>query len=496
MSAFDFTCRLGVRDNPASLARAQGAGAVFGALWPAVRWERASVGGAGAPEDRDLDEAVRAGTLEVALVAPRADDAPVGEGLDWFWMTPPGDALVAPEDEAAGSVMCIFRAGDARWRRRRTLFVKPVVFVGGGPAGRELCTVAGVEALQACDVCLYDALVDPSLLDATPPGAVRISVGKRRGHHVMDQERICRLLALYARRGARVVRLKGGDPGLFGRLAEEIAVLDELELPYRVIPGVSSLSAATTGTGMLLTRRGASRGFCALTPRQGGGGRGPVDAAARAGLPLVLFMGVAALRDMMAQLAAERMPADTPVAVVFAAGGDDEVVVRGNLGDIAENVQEAVATGVPGLVLVGAPAATGYRAWGALGGRRVWLGCDAARRAEWAREVRDYDGRPLGLARMRSASPRIPGFEIAVFTRAEDVTAGAAYLPADAWTGKDLVAVGAEAQSAARARGWAFHDSLRSLAAACVAQELGGPRVPLPAPSVGEEKDVTAGGAG
>jgi len=307
----------------------------------------------------------------------------------------PVNELVPPDGQ--GRLAVTFKSGDKRFRRLRSFFIKPVVFVGAGPGGLELCTVAGSAALGECDICLYDALVDVALLELVPPCALRISVGKRCGHHPVDQVEICRLLAVHARRSRRVVRLKGGDPGFFGRLGEEIDFLESLGLPYRVLPGVSSLSAATTGTGMLLTRRGIARGFTVMTPRQEGGGISSVRAEARVKLPLVFLMGLGVLNEIAAQLMAEGRPGSTPVAVVFNAGSVEETVIRGCLADIELKIA-GYDVDSPGLIIVGSPAEYGYHAqWGALMGRRILLPCSADLQKNAVNAVCDFGGVPISL---------------------------------------------------------------------------------------------------
>lgn len=309
----------------------------------------------------DPAAALRRGDAEAAWVETLPD--PLPEALDWTRLP------AAPGTEAA---CLLFPAADARLRRIRSLFVNSVVFVGAGPGDPGLCTLAGAAALERCQVCLYDALVAPELLERLPSGALALDVGKRCGRHHKSQGEIGRLLTVYAREGRRVVRLKGGDPGIFGRLAEETAALDHLALPYRVIPGVSSLAAATTGTGMLLTRRGLSRGFEVLTPRQHEGDHGAAGPAA-ARPPLAVFMAVQALAETTAALLAAGRPADEPACLVLAASTPAEEIVAGTLADLVARVADRSASR-PGLLLVGE--VTRYRharTHGALAGRRVWL---------------------------------------------------------------------------------------------------------------------------
>ncbi|MCX6995648.1 MAG: uroporphyrinogen-III C-methyltransferase [Kiritimatiellaeota bacterium] len=308
----------------------------------------------------------------------------------------PLDELPVPE--AQGVLGLTFKAGDPRLLRLRSLFVKAVTFVGAGAGDAGACTMAGLDALRRAEVCLYDSLMDPALLEALPAAAQRVDVGKRCGQHRLSQPEINALLAGLARKGSRVVRLKGGDPGLFGRLAEEVETLECLHLPYRVIPGVSSLNAATTGTGMLLTRRGLSRGFCALTPRQQGGGAGPITGQERARLPVVFFMAAGGVGEVAQQMIADGTPSDCPAAVVFNAGRDDEAIVRAGLGALADRLraESAAPDDRPGLLIVGAVTRFGFRQdAGALAGRRILLTCSQDLQDKAAHAVDDLGGRPI-----------------------------------------------------------------------------------------------------
>ena len=309
----------------------------------------------------------------------------------------PLDDLATPEGQ--GSLALTFRAGDPFFLRLRSLFVKAVVFVGGG-AGRDALTLAGQRALRQAEICLYDVLMDQQSLAELPPNARRIDVGKRCGQHRAEQAAINPLIARYARQGLRVVRLKGGDPGIFGRLAEEIDTLDALHLPYRVLPGISSLQAATTGTGMLLTRRGESRGFCVMTPRAQGGSTAPINGAARAALPVVFFMGADIVAQTSRELIADGTPPATPAALVFDAGGEQEKIVRAPLADFAATPPEAA--GQPGLFIVGEVTRYGYSLTnGALQGRRILITCSEALQEKTADLVRDFGGLPVARPLIR-----------------------------------------------------------------------------------------------
>jgi uroporphyrinogen III methyltransferase/synthase len=190
------------------------------------------------------------------------------------------------------------------------------------------------------------------------------------------------------------VRLKGGDAGIFGRLAEEVEALEKLGLASRVLPGISAMQTAAADTGMLLTRRGVARGFSAMTPRLQGGGLAPVDEAARAALPVVFYMSVGVAPDLAVQLQEDGLSGETPCAFVFDAGSDREALFHGTLNqlpDVDPDIRKR-----PGLFMVGE--ISRYRfdhSLGALQGQRVLLTCSEALMDRAVQAVHDFGGRPV-----------------------------------------------------------------------------------------------------
>ena len=240
---------------------------------------------------------------------------------------------------------------------------------------------------------LHDALFDLSLLgQKTEDGGQRIDVGKRCGAHSMTQAEITRLICDEARKGRRVVRLKGGDAGLFGRLVEETDALTALKIPFIVRPGVSALTAATTGTGILLTRRGESRGFTAYTPRSTG-----------TETPQVLFMSLRVAAEEAKRLRKEGWPAKTPCAFVFDAAGPREEVVQTTLGE----VKSVAGEDRPGLLIVGQVAAHRWPALGEFARRRVLLTCSEAVQDKAALAVEDRGGKPIRWPLIRLVSRKL-----------------------------------------------------------------------------------------
>ncbi len=305
----------------------------------------------------------------------------------------PLDELEVPE--AQGYLAITFREGDERMMALRSLFTHAVTFAGAGVSNKELCTIATLRALQQCDTCLYDSLIDKSLLDELPPHAEAIDVGKRCGAHSKEQHETTKLICECARQSKKVVRLKGGDPGIFGRLAEETEALEKLGIPFRVIPGISALQAATTGTGMLLTRRDVSRGFVALTPRMHGGGLARCDGKMKDQLPVIYYMSIKAIEPVTRQMLEDGHSPDTPAALVFNAGGEDERIFKTTLGALLDQAKTHCLK-QPGLIIVGDTTAYAYKTdLGALQGKRILLSCSDAIQQKAADLVRDFGGQPV-----------------------------------------------------------------------------------------------------
>jgi len=305
----------------------------------------------------------------------------------------PAEDLMVPDGQ--GVLAMTFKQGDHRFHHIRNLMVKTVTFVGAGVGTADMCTLAGIHALKNCDICIHDRLLGEKLLEYLPPEAKKIDAGKKCGEHKLRQPEITRMITDYTRRGLRVVRLKGGDPGIFGRLAEEIEALEALALPAHVIPGVSSLNVATTGTGILLTRRGVARGFTAMTGRQRNGGTASVQAADRAKLPLVFFMSITTAVDIAKQLLDDGMSKTTPMAMVFDAGSNTEQVIRSTLEETA-SLTLSRGSGRPGLFIIGEIARDGFRRdLGALGGIRVLVTCSNILQLKTSQFIRDFGGHPI-----------------------------------------------------------------------------------------------------
>ncbi len=301
------------------------------------------------------------------------------------------DEMVVPAGQ--GRLALTFREGDPQLLALRNLLIPPVQLAGAGIGDAGNVSQAVVKAVRNCEVCLHDALLPGELLELLPPGALQIGVGKRQGRHSAGQEQIGQLMLLHARRGLRVLRLKGGDPTVFGRLAEETDLLQAASLPFAVLPGIGTLSVAAASTGILPSRRDTARGFAVMTPRRAGSAEfSPVLPEERLRLPQIYYMAATVLHELSAQYLHEGFPASTPVAVVFAAGSAEEQVIDGTLANIAGRVDE-LDSDEPALVVIGEPAASGYRfhKHAPLAGRRV-LYCGSTAGSAKARDGIGYYG--------------------------------------------------------------------------------------------------------
>src|SRR5262245_16361954 len=230
-----------------------------------------------------------------------------------------------------------------------------VYLVGAGPGDPGLLTERGAEVLRSADVVVYDRLSVASLLDLAPPGAERISVGKRPGHATVTQEEINALLVERGRAGQQVVRLKGGDPFVFARGGEEAAALLAADVPFEVVPGVSSAIAVPAYAGIPVTLRHSSTSFLVVTGHEELEGFEPDstldwDAVARVGGTIVLLMGVAKIADIAKRLLAGGRDPETPVTSITWGTRPEQKTVRATLATIDLKVLEAPATIVIGEV--------------------------------------------------------------------------------------------------------------------------------------------------
>ena len=228
-----------------------------------------------------------------------------------------------------------------------------VSLVGAGPGDPDLLTRRAAQRLAEADLVLYDALVDPAVLDLAGK-AQRFYVGKRAGRHHVTQEQIHRILIRAAQRGQRVVRLKGGDPFVFGRGGEEALALAEAGIPFEVVPGISSSVAAPALAGIPVTHRGMSTGFVVVSGHADEAWRPALDSLAPGALTVVVLMGLAHRGAIASRLLSRGWSPHTPAAIVWAASRAEGSTWRGTLTELAAAAPATESAEAPGTIVVGA----------------------------------------------------------------------------------------------------------------------------------------------
>jgi uroporphyrin-III C-methyltransferase len=258
------------------------------------------------------------------------------------------------QDRFGRAVRLVVLGGDsARGDRRQGA----VWLVGAGPGDPELLTIKALKALQAAEVVVHDGLVSDEILDLAPATARRISVAKRKSRHSYSQDEINRMLVAFAREGLKVVRLKGGDPFIFGRGGEELEACREAGVDCHVVPGVTAALAAGASAGAPLTHRGAAQAVTFVTghaqkTENGDGGEPDLDWAslAKANQTVVIYMGLSMAAPIAARLMAAGRDGATPALIVENASRLDERRIVTTLAGLAG---AAAGLAGPALLIVG-----------------------------------------------------------------------------------------------------------------------------------------------
>jgi uroporphyrin-III C-methyltransferase/precorrin-2 dehydrogenase/sirohydrochlorin ferrochelatase len=233
-----------------------------------------------------------------------------------------------------------------------------VHIVGAGPGDPELLTLKALRLLQEADVVLHDHLVTDEILELVRRDAERICVGKRRADHTLPQEEIGALMVSLARRGKRVVRLKGGDPFIFGRGGEEVDALTAAGVPVSVVPGITAAQGCGAAANLPLTHRGSSQAVTYITAQAGKGEAPDLDwrALARLRHTLVVYMGVARAGQVAGDLIAAGMAPGTPAAIIENGTRANQRIVRTRLDALGSAIGAAGISG-PATLVIGAVAA-------------------------------------------------------------------------------------------------------------------------------------------
>ncbi|QGP93615.1 Siroheme synthase [Neomoorella glycerini] len=313
-----------------------------------------------------------------------------------------------------------------------------VYLVGAGPGDAGLLTIKGQECLARADVVVYDRLINPSLLDYAPQGAAKIYVGKAPYRHALRQEEINELLVELARQGKQVVRLKGGDPFVFGRGGEEALALKAAGIPFEVVPGVTAAIAVPAYAGIPVTHRGLASTVAFITGNEDPGKESSAinwEALAGAVDTLVFLMGMANLAPIVSRLlACGRTPA-TPVALIRWGTRAEQETLVGTLADIEAKAQEAGFSN-PAIIVVGQVvslrSALAWLEGKPLFGRRVVITRPRAQAEAMARRLADLGAEvlafpaieiqpPADWGHLDAALAKIKDFEWLIFTSANGV---------------------------------------------------------------------------
>ncbi len=339
-------------------------------------------------------------------------------------------------------------AGALALRMAAAVQYKPVCLVGAGPGDGGLITKKGLECLRQADVVVYDNLISGSLLNEAPLDAELIYVGKRSGNHHKTQDEINQILVQKAREGGSVVRLKGGDPFIFGRGGEEALALHEQGIPYEIVPGVSSVYSVPAYGGIPVTHRGLASSFHVITGHEGRekqtiagqkGGKKAVDVLdygvlAKAEGTLVFLMGLERLETIAEQLMVYGKSGETPAAVIEKGTTAGQRMVCTDLAHIAEKVRES-GLKTPAVIVVGdAAALSGKLSWFGgepLSGKRILLTGTRYMARELEEELRPLgaecvsvsliESRPLWTKKTKAAIADLSQYDWLVFTSSNGV---------------------------------------------------------------------------
>jgi uroporphyrin-III C-methyltransferase / precorrin-2 dehydrogenase / sirohydrochlorin ferrochelatase len=254
---------------------------------------------------------------------------------DWVFNGPPRQAMARGAGrEAAALVKDTLAAGGTG------AIHGAIALVGAGPGAADLLTLRALRLLQEADIIYYDRLVDPAVLELARRDAERVFVGKEVGASSWPQDRINAVIVAAARQGKKVVRLKSGDPGIFGRVSEELAAAQDAGIPVEIVPGVTAASGAAASLGRGLTERGATDRLILATAACRPGDPAPDWAAILCpGTSLAIYMGVRQAEMIVAQLQMANVPMSLGVDIVSRASTPDEQVIRCSVGELVATLQ-------------------------------------------------------------------------------------------------------------------------------------------------------------
>jgi len=259
-----------------------------------------------------------------------------------------GEQVLSGQEAAARQALAASLEGSADVTHHGEVYL-----VGGGPGDPDLLTFRALRLMQQCDVVVYDKLVSAGVMELVRRDAERIYVGKARSEHTMPQEDINHLLARLAQEGKRVLRLKGGDPFIFGRGGEEIETLMAHGIPFQVVPGITAANGVSSYAGIPLTHRDYAQSVVFATGHlRDGSVNLDWPMLARPQQTVVIYMGLVGLSEICRQLIAHGMPADTPAAMIQQGTTASQRVEVGTLSTLAQQVADA-GLKAPSLTIIG-----------------------------------------------------------------------------------------------------------------------------------------------
>lgn len=317
-----------------------------------------------------------------------ASDLPdkLPKGLDYFFI---------PELEA----VIIFKDGDDLFYKLRQFFCPPVSFIGGGPGNPEWLTIEAKYVLDRCDIVFYDALVNPLIIASLPEDTERFYVGKRGDSKSFDQEELNALIADHAKRGYKVGRLKGGDPGILGRITEEIDTLLKYKMSFQVLPGISAMQSIISSAGIHLTQRGICDRVTLTTARSAGGEINNLLPFKESSL--IVYMGILTAENIEQQLLDAGYDKELPAAILQNLTRSGQRIFHTTLGDLAKTVKDHNIR-PPGLLVFGQTARKDLQRLSppaCLNGRKVLLLNTESDAIQASLRVRRWGGTPVFLYR-------------------------------------------------------------------------------------------------
>lgn len=310
-----------------------------------------------------------------------------------------------------------------------------VYLVGAGPGDIGLITVKGLTAIKKAEVILYDRLANPKLLEFAPAGCELIYCGKLPDRHILRQEKINELLVSKALEGKQVVRLKGGDPGVFGRVGEEAATLFDHQIPFEIIPGITSGLAAPLYAGIPVTHRKYAESFAMVTAHDMSAEGKPMldwESLSRGVDTIAFYMGVGNLPFICKNLIQYGKPADTPAILIQWGTFGRQKTLEGTLADIAEKAFQAHFSN-PAIILVGKVVSLREKvSWfekKPLYGRQILLARTGEGKSEWAKALMDQGADVIEFPKWRKTIlparqewlVKLPNYEKILFTTPESV---------------------------------------------------------------------------